>query len=139
MKDFIKNRLRELLLKESIDNNRIWSGKEVNNHIKSITPFKEDLPIYFMKELINPRNFKIQKINLNELLNSDEDFRHYYDNGNVEDRYKYDEYSPSKDELEHELVIVDGILLDGYNRASELLKMGVINTNGFVAIPQKLK
>ena len=92
-----------------------------------------------MKELINPRNFKIQKINLNELLNSDEDFRHYYDNGNVEDRYKHDEYPPSNNELEYELVIVDGILLDGYNRASVLLRNGETHTNGFVATPKNLK
>jgi hypothetical protein len=33
--------------------------------------------------------------------------------------------------------VVDGILLDGYNRASTLLRMGDNNAYAFVALPKK--
>jgi hypothetical protein len=40
-------------------------------------------------------------------------------------------------ELYQELVVVDGILLDGYNRASTLLRMRENTAYAYVAIPKK--
>jgi hypothetical protein len=41
---------------------------------------------------------------------------------------------PHPDEINNEIVVVDGELLDGYNRVSSLLRMGEKTTYGFVAI-----
>lgn len=111
--------------------NKIFTGDEVNKHIYDITPNEDDLPEYFMDKLIKPRLFTIHKINLNDLLESDLSFKEYYNNGDFVDRYE-DEYQDI-DNLNIELVVVDGELLDGYNRASVLLKSGIDETYAFVA------
>jgi hypothetical protein len=119
------------LFEEFITEARVYSGKEVNQHIKNITPESSDVPDYFMKELIAPRKFEIKQVDLKSLLN-DEDFKEYYKSG--ETRYSDDEVN--SDELDLELVIVDGQLLDGYSRATELLKRGEKKTDAFVAIDE---
>jgi hypothetical protein len=131
LKDWMKKRNQ---INESLDSDRVFSGKEVNRHIKSITPNEEDLPSWFMNVLISPRKFKIQQIDLNQLLNTDSDFRDYYNNGDIENRYEYEDIDASG--IEQELVIVDGVLLDGYNRASTLLKSGQDTAYAFVALPK---
>ena len=47
-----------------------------------------------------------------------------------EDRYDQDEVS--KDDLDYELVVYKGELLDGYSRASQLLRSGVLYTKAYV-------
>lgn len=111
----------------------IYDGDYVNNHIKQITPDSVDLPDYFMKNLIKPRTFKLEtEFKISDLLDSDEDFKEYFDSG--EDRYSYDDIDSH--ELFHEIVVVDGELLDGYNRCANLLRSSGIDatTNAFVAI-----
>lgn len=124
-------------LNESLDSERVFSGEEVNRHIESITPDESNLPGYFMNTLIKPRKFKIQQVDLNKLLNTDPDFKAYYDDGDFEDRYEYDDLDPEG--LYTELVVVDGELLDGYNRASMLLHKGESYAYAFVALPKKNK
>jgi hypothetical protein len=131
LKDWMKKRNQ---INESLDSDKVFSGEEVGRHIESITPSEEDLPDYFMNVLIRPRDFKIQEVNLNSLLNTDPDFKDYYNNGDIENRYEYEDIDASG--IEQELVIVDGVLLDGYNRASTLLKSGQDTAYAFVALPK---
>ena len=131
--NFILTNINEYL--KIMKENKTFTGDEVNKHIYDITPNEDDLPEYFMNKLIKPRLFTIQKINLNDLLESDPSFKEYYNNGDFVDRYEdedEDEYQDI-DNLNLELVVVDGELLDGYNRASVLLKSGIDETYAFVA------
>ncbi len=109
---------------------RLYPGDYVNRHIVNITPDEDNLPHYFMDKMISPRKFKLKKISLFDLLESDPSFKEYYESG--EERYEEDEVDMG--DLEHELVIVNGDLLDGYSRASTLLRNGVTETWAFVAI-----
>lgn len=115
------------------ENKKIYTGDEVNNHIRNIT-LEENLPTWFMNNLIKPRLFKIQKTNLRDLLASDPSFNEYYNNGDVKDRYEDEDIDYNNINLE--LVVVDGELLDGYNRASMLLNSGEYETNAYVTIPK---
>jgi hypothetical protein len=117
-------------LSESFDTEKIWTGKEVNKHITNITPDHSDIPDYFMSKFIAPRKFKMQEVNLIDLLRTDPSFEEYAHSG--EDRYRDAELS--EDDLYNELVVVDGLLLDGYNRASTLMKRGEYTAIAFVAI-----
>ena len=56
--------------------------------------------------------------NLNDLIKSDIDFKNYYES--VEERYEDEE--KMYDELTQPIVIVDGELIDGYSRASYILR-----------------
>jgi hypothetical protein len=129
LKDWMKKRNQ---INESLDSDRVFSGEEVNRHIESITPDESDIPDWFMDKIIAPRTFKIEEINLNDLLNTDSSFEEYFESG--EERYDQEEMDPN--ELYQELVVVDGILLDGYNRASTLLRMGDNTAYAFVALPK---
>ena len=64
------------------------------------------------------------------MLNTDPDFKEFYDNFNQ--RYEEGEVEPEG--LGLNLVVVDGELLDGYNRAATLLSEGQNKTNAFVAV-----
>jgi hypothetical protein len=129
LKDWMKKRNQ---LNESLDSGRVFSGEEVNRHIESITPDESDIPDWFMDKIIAPRTFKVEEISLNDLLHTDSSFEEYFDSGEE----RYDQEEMDHNELYQELVVVDGILLDGYNRASTLLRMGDNTAYAFVALPK---
>lgn len=120
--------IRKILKEEMTD--RLYPGDYINRHIINITPDEDDLPHYFMDKIISPRTFKLEKVYLPDLLDSDPSFNEYFESG--EERYGEDEFDI--DDLNQELIIVDGELLDGYSRASTLLRNGVKETWSFVAI-----
>lgn len=118
------------IINESLNENQIYTGKQVNQHIIDITPEESDLPDYFMNNYIKDRKFIIEEINLNDLLNSDESFKEYFESG----EQRYDEDDVDYRDLENELVVVDGILLDGYSRATQLLNNGETTAYAYVAL-----
>jgi len=104
-------------------------GSEVWKHIEDITPYEEDIPGGFKKDIID-RTFKnVDDFDMKSLLKTDPDFKDYYEGG--ETRYDEDEVSPR--DLLNEIVVVDGALLDGYSRVSILLRNGEKTTNAYVA------
>jgi len=104
-------------------------GSEVWKHIEDITPYEEDIPGGFKKDIID-RTFKnVDDFDMKSLLKTDPDFKDYYEGG--ETRYDEDEVSPR--DLLNEIVVVDGTLLDGYSRVSILLRNGEKTTNAYVA------
>lgn len=106
-----------------------YSGKEVAQHIKDITPEESDVPDYFINKYIKPNNgWKIEQVDLKKLLKTDKDFAEYYKSGDI--RYEDDEVSEW--DLDQELVVYKGELLDGYSRASAMLRRGDRNTSAFV-------
>jgi len=102
---------------ESLNQDKIWSGKHVWQWIVDVTPNKENIPYGFKKDIIS-RKFKIKQIDPKDLLDSDPDFKEYYLSG--EDRYfnldTNDDDWQDPSGLDNEAVIVDGTVLDGYNR-----------------------
>lgn len=105
------------------------SGEEVFSFVEEITPQEEDVPTGFEGK-IKERNFRESEVDLQELLNSDPDFKDFYDNF----QQRYEEGEVDTEGLGLNLVVVDGELLDGYNRAATLLSEGQTKTNAFIAV-----
>lgn len=97
-----------------------YTGNEVAQYIKDITPDESDIPDYFINKYIKPNNdWELKQIKLKELL-KDRDFRDYYNSGEE----RYDEYSVDPNDLYNDLVVYKGKLLDGYSRAAKMLRSG---------------
>ena len=112
-----------------VNESNTYSGKEVAQHIKDITPEESDIPDYFINKYIKPNNgWKIEQVDLKKLLKTDKDFAEYYKSGDI--RYEDDEVSEW--DLDQELVVYKGELLDGYSRASAMLRRGDRKANAFV-------
>lgn len=112
------------------DYHNTFSGEEVSNHIKSITPNESDIPDFFISKYILPNDdWVLKMIKLEDLLN-DESFKEYYESMEV----RYDEDEVSEDDLYQELVVYKGELLDGYSRASNMLRMGEEYASAFVKL-----
>ncbi len=109
MRKFIKT------MNEFINENKYIKGSVVWKHIKDI----------ISRDFINVDDFDI-----NSLLETDPDFTEYYQYG--EERYQDEDVDPT--DIQLEIVVVDGILLDGYSRVSTLLRKGDKTTNAYVAI-----
>lgn len=121
------NNMKHIKLFEQFINENT-SGEDVWNHIVGITPEEDDIPWGFQDKIEN-KNFKATKIDLKKLLKSDPDFKEYYNSG--EERYDQDEVDSF--DVYNELVVVDGELLDGYSRASRLLRQGEKKAHAFVS------
>ena len=107
-------------------------GSEIWKYVRDITPEKENIPHGF-KDKISKRKFEyVDKFDLRSLLKTDRDFKAYYDG--KENRYEYDDL-PTRDLLQP-IVVVDGELLDGYSRSSQLLRKGNDEAEAFVALPK---
>lgn len=106
-----------------------YSGEEVAQHIEDITPEESDIPDYFINKYIKPNDgWKLMAVDLKKLLKTDKDFAEYYKSGEV--RYEDDEVSEW--DLDQELVVYKGELLDGYSRASAMLRRGDRKASAFV-------
>jgi hypothetical protein len=110
----------------------VRKGSEIWKYVRDITPEKENIPHGF-KDKISKRKFEyVDKFDLRSLLKTDRDFKAYYDS--KENRYEYDDL-PVRDLLQP-IVVVDGELLDGYSRSSQLLRSGDGEAEAFVALPK---
>lgn len=105
-----------------------WTGQEVADHIRYITPEESDVPDYFIDQYVLPNDgWQNKPIKLKNLL-KDRDFKAYYKSGEE----RYDEYEVSGDDLYQELVVYKGQLLDGYSRAARMLRNGEKTAAAFV-------
>jgi hypothetical protein len=104
------------------------SGEEVWNHIVDLTPEEDDIPWGF-EDKVKENDFELKQIDLSKLLKTDPDFKDYYKSG----QKRYDDGEVSEYDLDMEIVVVKGELLDGYSRASALLRNGVKKAAAFVA------
>lgn len=113
------------------ENDKIYTGSYVNNHIKNITPDPDNLPTYFMDKIIKNNKFKLVfNYPIENLLKTDKSFLEYYNGGDV----RYDDEEVDRNSLYEPIVVVNGELLDGYSRVSRLLRNGETGTDAFVAI-----
>ena len=110
---------------------KYYTGKEVAEYIKDITPDEDVIPDYFIRKYVLPNNeWELKNIYLNDLLKSDESFLEYFNS--KEDRYYG--YDMVQEELNFPLVIYKGIVIDGYSRASKLIRMGDDIAKAYVII-----
>jgi disulfide oxidoreductase YuzD len=116
------------LIKESQESEKTYPGEEIGEYVRDISQEGAE-PDYFIDAIINKRTFVKKEIDLKSLLN-DSDFKEYYESG--EERYVQDELS--YDNLMQPIVVVDGKVLDGYSRASELLRADNDTIEAYVAI-----
>ena len=107
-----------------------FMGNHVWNHIKSITPDEDDIPWGFKDRIRNSEFENVDNFDLESLLQTDPDFKEYYESGDERYDYEMDDIDPS--DIHNEIVVVDGELLDGYSRAATLLRNGEKTTNAFV-------
>jgi hypothetical protein len=115
------------ILKEQVEETK-FSGKRVWNQIVTNTPEEDDIPWGFESK-IKSKNFKfVDNFDINSLLQTDADFKDYFQSG--ESRYN----DLDSENIENEIVVVDGELLDGYSRVSALLNSKKKYANAFVAI-----
>lgn len=121
-KDLLDQMNESLVLERSV------SGEEVWDHVVGITPEEDDIPWGF-EDQIKDREFQMTKVDLKKLLKTDPDFKAHYKGGDK----RYQDDVVSEYDLDFELVVVDGELLDGYSRASTLLRKGITKAYGFVA------
>lgn len=111
-----------LINEESFMGNYVWK------HLVDITPDEDNIPWGFKNKIKNADFKNVDNFNIESLLTTDPDFKEYFDSGQT--RYDDDEVDP--EDLNHEIIVVDGELLDGYSRVSTLLRNGVKTTNAFV-------
>jgi hypothetical protein len=122
---YIGDNIDESILNEY----KTYTGKEVIQHLEDITPEESDLPDYFINKYIKPNDgWELKPVDLRKLLKTDKNFAEYYKSG--EARYKDDEVSEL--DLDQELIVYKGELLDGYSRASTMLKRGDKYADAFV-------
>jgi len=116
------------LFEEFITENNTFTGDEVAQYIEDITPEESDVPDYFIDKFIKPNDgWELKEIKLKDLL-KDRDFKEYYNSGEE----RYDEYEVDPDDLYNDLVVYKGTLLDGYSRASKMLRDGEKTAGAYV-------
>ena len=113
---------------KEFESNRTYSGTYVSNEIKNITPIEENIPHHFIN-IIKKHKFIIKQIDIRKLLDTDADFKEYFDSYNIENpRYSDDDlidFNLDENTLLEPIVIVDNELLDGYNRCT----LNILNSN----------
>lgn len=124
-------KLLDILFEEmTINGSRVW------NHIVNITPEEDMIPNYFKKFIVGRQFNHTTNFDVSSLLQTDPDFKEYYDSEH--NRYEDDEDIDPND-LNEPIVVVDGELLDGYSRATNILRYGTGVTDAYVAVGNKSK
>ena len=108
------------------------SGEKVTQHVESITPNEEDVPFGFIEKYIKPNNWVLDVVDLNELLETDPDFKSYFD----ANERRYTEEEVMAENLTEPLVVFKGEVLDGYSRAAQLIRDGVKTTEAYQVAPK---
>ena len=128
-------------LKQKAANDKVIPGKDVAEHVDEISRETDESGEGMKlsedeKSKISEREYKEENVDLNKLLESDPDFKAAHEArneaGGLASRYKGQELS--NEELDQPVTVIDGELIDGYSRASELLSQGESEAGGYVAI-----
>ena len=94
----------------------ILSNKEVIDYIKRVSDNPvASTPDHFLTLIEREGcDFKLNSLRIEDLLENDGDLREYVEND--EDRYEEEEYVPDYSEIDNPIVVMNGEVLDGYNR-----------------------
>lgn len=106
--------LKFRIIKENNEN--VYDADFIIDYITNISDTPEtDVPDYYFDVIKNNnREFVLRKMKIDDILNSDESLKEYVDYG--EDRYEDSDYDHEFNSLDNPIVILDGQVIDGYNR-----------------------
>lgn len=110
------------------------SSEEIIDYIKTVSDNPvTTIPDYFLT-LIERKgcDFELTKLRIEDLLESDPDLREYVEND--ADRYEEEDYVPHYDEIDNPIVILNGEVMDGYNRTLVKYQSGEEFIDAYVSI-----
>ena len=110
------------------------SSEEIIEYIKTVSDNPvTTIPDYFLT-LIEREGceFELRNLSIEDLLESDPDLRKYVEND--EDRYEEEDYVPHYDEIDNPIVILNGEVIDGYNRTLVKYQSGEEFIDAYVSI-----
>ena len=112
----------------------ILSNKEVIDYIKTVSDNPvTTIPDYFLTMIeLEGCEFELKSLRIEELLESDADLREYVES--AEDRYEEEEYVPHYSEIDNPIVVMNGEVLDGYNRTLVKYQNGEEFIDAYVSI-----
>lgn len=110
------------------------SSEEIIEYIKTVSDNPvTTIPDYFLT-LIEREGceFELRNLSIEDLLESDPDLRKYVEGD--EDRYEGENYVPHYDEIDNPIVILNGEVMDGYNRTLVKYQSGEEFIDAYVSI-----
>ena len=110
------------------------SSEEIIDYIKTVSDNPvTTIPDYFLT-LIEREGceFELRNLSIEDLLESDPDLRKYVEND--ADRYEEEDYVPHYDEIDNPIVILNGEVMDGYNRTLVKYQSGEEFIEAYVSI-----
>jgi hypothetical protein len=121
------------LLREEEYENKTFTGEEIADYIAHITPDNSNIPVFFLKQIIESgKVFKRQIVSIAKLLSIDQDLKSYVES--EENRYDdNDEYVPDPDDLNNPIVIFNNEVVDGYSRIAEYYRLGEDKITAYVS------
>jgi hypothetical protein len=120
------------LLREEEYNNRTFTGEEIADYIAHITPDNSNIPVFFLKQIIESgKIFKRQIVSIAKLLSTDQDLKSYVES--EESRYDDEDYVPDPNDLNNPIVIFNNEVVDGYSRIAEHYRLGEDKITAYVS------
>lgn len=110
------------------------SSEEIIDYIKTVSDNPvTTVPDYFLTLIEREgRDFELIKLRIEDLLESDPDLREYVEND--ADRYEEEDYVPHYSEIDNPIVILNGDVIDGYNRTLVKYQSGEEFIDAYVSI-----
>ena len=110
------------------------SPEEIIDYIKTVSDNPvTTVPDYFLTLVEREgRDFELRKLRIEDLLESDPDLREYVEND--ADRYEEEDYVPHYSEIDNPIVILNGEVIDGYNRTLVKYQSGEEFIDGYVSL-----
>lgn len=110
------------------------SSEEIIDYIKTVSDNPvTTIPDYFLTLVEREgRDFELRKLRIEDLLESDPDLREYVEND--ADRYEEEDYVPHYSEIDNPIVILNGDVIDGYNRTLVKYQSGEEFIDAYVSI-----
>lgn len=133
----ILNVLKErfVYVRENVSGEEEYTCDHVADHISSITPRKSNIPWFYLKMIRNSgKKFVTKDVSIEGIIKKDVSLKEYVDGG--KDRYPKSRSYEQEDELEAPIVIMDGEVLDGYNRILVKRRLGNKTIKAFIPIDE---
>jgi len=114
---YLRNNIYGMKLMTFLEHSsNILSNKEVIDYIKRVSDNPvASTPDHFLTLIEREGcDFELKSLRIKDLLENDGDLREYVEND--EDRYEEEEYVPHYSEIDYPIVVMNGEVLDGYNR-----------------------
>ena len=110
------------------------SSEEIIEYIKKVSDNPvTTIPDYFLTLIEREGcDFELRKLRIEDLLESDPDLREYVEGD--EDRYEGENYVPHYSEINNPIVILNGEVIDGYNRTLVKYQSGEEFIDAYVSL-----